>query len=234
MRNRVACTRTPLASRFELRPSPAIDVPSGAAVVSRIPVGSERITGGANFQLAVGRIGKRDAHATLKREQANTTENVVCIFDSPGAASFSDMLLSMTTQSNPYQPAAAEPEAQRGTGSVRCPVCDQPMSRLRLVFPAAKCKNCRHRIRMRSSWRASSLSTITGAICLLSLVYFDATIGHNSPIFAIHAVVFVVLGTFWFHLFGNPALAGWFGYASQSTLERERLKYRNRMNTPRE
>ncbi|EMI22457.1 hypothetical protein, membrane [Rhodopirellula maiorica SM1] len=58
------------------------------------------------------------------------------------------------------------------------------------------------------------------------MLQFEATPDSNGLIFGIHALVFVTLGTLWFHLFGQPALAGRFGNASQQTLARERDRFR--------
>ena len=136
----------------------------------------------------------------------------------------------MTSNSNPYKSPTS-----LGTGvrlpyprrliSASCPVCGSILNRLRLVLPFARCSTCNRRIRLRNSAFASSLSTITAIICFASLLQFEATPRDNGLIFGIHALVFVSLGTLWFHCFGRPSLAGWFWHASPKSLSLEREKY---------
>jgi hypothetical protein len=56
---------------------------------------------------------------------------------------------------------------------------------------------------------------------------FEATPTSRGLVFGLHGLIFVTLGTIWFHAFGRPSLAGWLGYASQATLDRERMKFRD-------
>lgn len=132
----------------------------------------------------------------------------------------------MRPDQNPYLPSVSVPGPPRRLASTRCPVCDEHLSRIRLVLPIARCCNCGRRIRLRSSWASSSLSTITAVACFASLMYFEATPDRNGLLFGVHALVFIFLGAVWFHLLGCPSLAGWLGHASQATLDRERAKYR--------
>lgn len=76
------------------------------------------------------------------------------------------------------------------------------------------------------------MSTLTAIACVLSLMHFESTPSSNTTVFAIHALVFISLGTMWFHLFGRPSLVGWFGTASPQALEREREKFRAESEQP--
>ena len=67
---------------------------------------------------------------------------------------------------------------------------------------------------------------LTAIACSVSLLHFESAPGEGGMIFGTHAIIFIVLGALWFHLFGRPALAGRFGAASQLTLDRERAKFR--------
>ena len=60
----------------------------------------------------------------------------------------------------------------------------------------------------------------------MSLTFFEAPGGNTTIIFGVHGAVFLVLGTIWFHLLGEPALAGWAGAASPLKLEEERNRFR--------
>ena len=57
--------------------------------------------------------------------------------------------------------------------------------------------------------------------------YFEATPNENTAMFALHALVFLVLGTISFYVFGKPALVSWLGTASSATLARERKLYQH-------
>ena len=129
---------------------------------------------------------------------------------------------------NPYTaPNASDSVGSDKKPSTRCPVCGDAISRLRLVFPATRCRTCERRICLRSTWVSSSLSTVTAVACAASLIFVEAPGGNGPAMLIGHAAVFLLLGTTWFHLFGQPALAGWFGKASHATLAKERAKYRN-------
>lgn len=80
---------------------------------------------------------------------------------------------------------------------------------------------------MRRTGLSSALSTITAVTCFISLMAFREVPLASGELFAIHALVFMTLGAVWFHVFGRPALAGWFGYASQRTLAREQAMFQS-------
>lgn len=106
-----------------------------------------------------------------------------------------------------------------------CPVCGQTISRIRLSLPLTRCSYCGRRLCLRRSWKSSVLSTLTALVFLISAAHFEAMPGKNSLVFGIHVLLFLTFGTFWFHLFATPALAGWFGPASNVTLEKEKKRY---------
>ena len=131
---------------------------------------------------------------------------------------------------NPYLSPSSEQMSATRIARAECPVCRGSLSRIRLIFPFARCGTCNRRIRLRNSALASSLSTITAIGCFISLLLFEATPEKNAGIFCAHVVAFVLLGTLWFHLFGKPSLAWWLWHASPATLNRERQKFRDESN----
>ena len=131
---------------------------------------------------------------------------------------------------NPYLSPSSEQMSATRIARAECPVCRGSLSRIRLIFPFARCGTCNRRIRLRNSAIASSLSTITAIGCFISLLLFEATPEKNAGIFCAHVVAFVLLGTLWFHLFGKPSLAWWLWHASPATLNRERQKFRDESN----
>ena len=66
---------------------------------------------------------------------------------------------------NPYEPPSTHNVARIDRASTRCPVCDLPLSRFRLVFSTLKCANCGNQIRLYSSFMASSISAISAITC---------------------------------------------------------------------
>ncbi|QDV61155.1 hypothetical protein Mal65_02780 [Crateriforma conspicua] len=141
----------------------------------------------------------------------------------PDQSSFS--WLAMTAP-NPYATPSSPPASSAIDTGTRCPVCNGALSRLRLVLPFSRCPTCHRRIRLRNSTRASFLSTLAAIGCFISLLQFEVTPDTNGWVFGIHALVFISLGTFWFHLYGEPALTGWIGNASREKLAQERDKFR--------
>ncbi|CAD73272.1 MAG TPA: hypothetical protein DDX19_09395 [Rhodopirellula baltica] len=133
------------------------------------------------------------------------------------------------TESNPYRSPETIPIASTESRSTTCPVCDHPISRLRLVFPRCKCDVCGRRLRLKNSWWASLLSTLTAIACFASMLYFRAIPPSKPILFGLHAFVFLCLGTIWFHVFGTPALSTWKGAASRTVLERERRQFQDEL-----
>lgn len=144
-----------------------------------------------------------------------------------GAALLLDFNGNVLTQApNPYAAPRTSASVPRQKSSTACPVCDAPLNRIRLMLPATRCRYCGRRVRLRSSFKSGLLSTVSAAACFTSAVFFEATPGNNSAVFAVHAAVLLMLGSAWFHLFGKPTLASWFGSASTTKLRQERESYR--------
>ncbi|PHQ32764.1 hypothetical protein CEE69_24435 [Rhodopirellula bahusiensis] len=137
----------------------------------------------------------------------------------------------LETEPNPYRSPTAQPIGSSRSGSTKCPVCHHPVNRSRFVLPGCNCDICGRRLRLKNSWKASSLSTLTAIACFLSMLYFRAIPPENGILFGIHAFAFLILGTLWFHLFGKPALSTWTGAASATALARERERFRSEMDS---
>ena len=138
---------------------------------------------------------------------------------------------ALNLDQNPYSAPTSADYTAGSKSALRCPVCDHTLSRLRLILPLARCSICLRRIRLRPSWKSSSLSTVTAVACFLSLLYVEWPGGNGPLIFGVHGLIFLALGTTWYHMYAYPALASWFGYASSESVARERQLYLNETDT---
>lgn len=125
---------------------------------------------------------------------------------------------------NPYRTPHADSSDPRRQSSLGCPVCEAPLRRARFLLPGVSCHCSGRRLRLSNTWQASSLSVLSAIACLLSVSRFSESSVSKPILFGIHILVFLVLGTTWFHLFGKPTLASGFGF-HKARLEQERKAY---------
>ena len=115
----------------------------------------------------------------------------------------------------------------------QCPVCRSRVRRIALIWPTFRCRTCSSRLTISGSSLSRLMSSITFLVLSAGLVFFAASASAFETYLIVSILAYVLLSTFWLHLFGQPRLKGWFGYASSHTLHNARRTYLRKFDTDR-
>ena len=128
-------------------------------------------------------------------------------------------------QANPYQPPDELSESLADDVMNQCPICLSKVSRQRLLWPYARCGNCRNRLRLRSTGPADMLLIVAFILSIALLMMYDAAYGIKAWIVPIYVAAMILFAWSVTFVFGRPTMVTWYGFATPKRLEKARLKY---------